>query len=402
MEIGRNYRDSDHSKKGEAQVFQLQQQVDELRRLLREQVARQHSLEDNWKQSEARIIQVREQADKQSAELTQAVQVRLLEEHRMKQEISELQVRINEPAKPIREMRSQIAEILETRRREGEQVGLDKTALDKIHVAIRDTQAQIGRLDGYIKDLREAVKITANAQEFYQRELERMMDIIHSSEQVVRRQGDEFREEVKSLREEVALFSNRITRVEDLQRLDAARLEEFPPVFEVLHQDDERIQTNISRVEKISNDRYLVYQDRLEEIRQQTETQFFNVNQLLNGQAESDNVRFVQLDDHIRTVDAAVLETQMHIEQVKQVEDSEIYDIYQLVLGLMSRQAESAQSLNDMARQHRAKSKAANAPQRKGRVRNQDNAASVTPAPASFSSEEREADYEADPKDSSI
>jgi len=402
MEIGRNYRDSDHSKKGEAQVFQLQQQVDELRRLLREQVARQHSLEDNWKQSEARIIQVREQADKQSAELTQAVQVRLLEEHRMKQEISELQVRINEPAKPIREMRSQIAEILETRRREGEQVGLDKTALDKIHVAIRDTQAQIGRLDGYIKDLREAVKITANAQEFYQRELERMMDIIHSSEQVVRRQGDEFREEVKSLREEVALFSNRITRVEDLQRLDAARLEEFPPVFEVLHQDDERIQTNISRVEKISNDRYLVYQDRLEEIRQQTETQFFNVNQLLNGQAESDNVRFVQLDDHIRTVDAAVLETQMHIEQVKQVEDSEIYDIYQLVLGLMSRQAESAQSLNDMARQHRAKSKAANAPQRKGRVRNQDNAASVTPAPASFSSEEREADYEADPNDSSI
>ena len=171
MEISRNYRSDDQSKKGEAQVFQLQQQVDELRRLLREQIARQHSLEDNWKSSEARIIQVREQADKQAAELTQMVQVRLLEEHRMKQELSDIQVRVNEPAKPIRELRSQVAEIIETRRREGEQVGLDKMALEKLNVAIRDLQGQIGRLDGYIKDFREAVKITANAQEFYQREL---------------------------------------------------------------------------------------------------------------------------------------------------------------------------------------------------------------------------------------
>jgi chromosome segregation ATPase len=366
MEISRSYRDGDQSKKGEAQIFQLQQQVDELRRLLREQVARQHSLEDNWKQSEARIIQVREQSDKQAAELTQMVQVRLLEEHRMKQELSELQVRVSEPVKPLREVRSQIAELIETRRREGEQVGLDKMALEKLDMAIRDLQGQIGRLDGYIKDLREAVKITANAQEFYQRELERVVDMIHSSEQIVRRQGEEFREEIKRLREEVALFSNRITRVEDLQRLDAARLEELPPMFEVLHQEDERIQAQIVRVEKVLSERYEVYQTRLEEIRQQTESQFFNVNQLISGQAESDAVRFNQLDDRIRISDAALLELQMRIEQVKQVEDTEIYDVYQLLMGLMDRQLEGAQALHDLARQHRAKSKAATLNQRRG------------------------------------
>lgn len=370
MEISRNYRSDDQSKKGEAQVFQLQQQVDELRRLLREQIARQHSLEDNWKQSESRIIQVREQADKQAAELTQMVQVRLLEEHRIKQELSDVQVRVNEPAKPLRELRSQVADILETRRREGEQVGLDKMALEKLNVAIRDLQGQIGRLDGYIKDLREAVKITANAQEFYQRELERIMDIIHSNEQVVRRQAEEFRVEIKSLHEEVALFSNRITRIEDLQRLDAARLEELPPIFEVLHQEDERIQAQIVRVEKVLSERYMIYQDRLEEIRQQTESQFFNVNQLITGQVESDSIRFVQLDDRIRVTDAGLLELQMRIEQVKQVEDTEIYDVYQLLMSLMSRQLESAQALNDIARQHRAKSKAGNLPQRRSSSRN--------------------------------
>ncbi len=372
MEIGRNYRDSDQSKKGEAQVFQLQQQVDELRRLLREQVARQHSLEDNWKQSEARILQVREQADRQAAELTQLVQVRLLEEHRIKQEVSELQVRINEPIKPIRELRSQVAEILDARRRDAEQVGLDKSILDKLGTGIRDFQAQIGRLDGYIKDLREAIKITANAQEYYQRELERFTDIIHTNEQVVRRQGEEFREQTKSLRDEVMLFTNRITRVEDLQRLDAAKLEELPPAFEVLHQEDGRIQASVVRVEKILEERIDGYQGRLEEIRQQTESQFFNINQLISGQAESEAARVNQIDEHLRVLDAALLETQMRIEQVKQIEDTELYDVYNLVMGLTGRQLEAAQALSDFANQHRARTKSANLPQRRSSRRSAD------------------------------
>ncbi|MEI6045400.1 MAG: hypothetical protein WCS37_13715 [Chloroflexota bacterium] len=404
MEIGKNYRDSDQSKKGEAQVFQLQQQVDELRRLLREQMARQHSLEDNWKQSEARIIQVREQADKQAAELTQMVQVRLLEEHRMKQDLSELQVRINEPTKPLRELRSQIANIVETRRREGDQVGLDKSALEKLATSIRDVHAQVARLDAQIKDLREGIKITANAQEFYQRELERIMDIIHSHEQVVRRQAEEVRVEFKSLREEIGLFSNRIARTEDLQRLDAAKLEELPPMFEVLHLEDERIQAQIVRAEKVLSDRYIIYQDRLEEIRQQVESQFFNVNQLMSGQVESDAVRFIQIDDRFRVLDGSLLEIQMRIEQVKQIEEGEIHDIYQLAMALVARQLEGAQALSDLAQQHRAKSKGTNQPQRRSGSRTYRNPTQLSPVDPIERNRGRGKGYEGqdDPDETSI
>lgn len=355
MEAGRGYREDDTLKRGEAQIYQLQQQVDELRRLLREQIARQNSVEEYLKQGQSAIVSVRDQVDKQTAEFHQVFQVRVLEEHRIKQELAELQVRSTEPIKPLRELRSQITQLFEQRRREGEQVGIDKQAVEKVATMARDTQAHIGRLDGHIKDLREAVKITANAQEFYQRELERLMEIIHNWEGSVRRLGEEFRQEIKGLRAEVQLFTNRIARLEDLQRQDAARIEEFPPVFDVLRQEDERIMANVVRAEKVYNERVAVIQDRLEEIRQQTESQFFNINQLFSGQADSDNVRFVQLDDRIRLTDAVVQDIQLRIEQIRQVSEAEVHEVYQMQEAVVTASLERAQSEYEMVRQFMAK-----------------------------------------------
>ena len=154
MQAGKAYREDNSLKKGEAQIYQLQQQVDELRRLLREQVSRQHLVEENWKQAESRIGQLTEQQAKQTAEHVQQVQVRSLEEHRIKQDVAELQVRINEPIKPIRDLRAQLQEILESRRRDVEQFSFDKNALEKLSNGIRDLQAQFTRYDAISKDLR--------------------------------------------------------------------------------------------------------------------------------------------------------------------------------------------------------------------------------------------------------
>jgi chromosome segregation ATPase len=358
MDISRNYRDEDYLKKGEAQIYQLQQQVDEVRRLLREQIARQHLVEENWKQSEIRFIQLRESFDKAVAELTQTVQVRNLEEQRIKQEIADLQVRASEPSRIIRELRSQIADLDKNRRKDTEQTELDRLNFDKIVMNTRDTQSQITRLDGAIRDLREAIKITVNAQEFYQRELERVLDIIHTNEQSTRRIAEDFNLQVQALREEVQLFTNRIARLEDLQRQDAAKIEEINPVLETLRVEDERVMSNIVRVERQFNERLSISQDRLEEIRQQSEGQFFNVNQVITGHQDSNQTRFQGLDERLRALDSSLLDIQLRIEQVKQVADSEIYELYQLEETRLARNLEALQAEFDMVRQQRGKSQA--------------------------------------------
>jgi chromosome segregation ATPase len=384
MDLSRNHRDEDYLKKGEAQIFQLQQQVDEVRRLLREQIARQHSVEDNSKQNEARYYQIRDTVEKLGADLTQSLQVRSMEDQRLKQEVADMQARISEPGRYIRELRSQISELNESRRKDTEQIGLDKLNLDKLDMSIRDGQSQITRLDGSIKDLREAIKITANAQEFYQLELQRVLDIIHNNEQIVRRQAEEFQESIKALREEVALFSNRISRLEDLQRQDSNRLEELPALFETLRHDDERVMRDIVRVERQMTERFSAHQDRLEEIRQQTEGQFFAVNQVVTGQSDSSQTRFEQLDERIRAINASSLELQLRIEQIKQVEDSEIYDLYNMEEQRLARQIEVAQAEYDALRQQRARSQAGGlAGKRAARARAKTRTEGESPEPTS-------------------
>jgi hypothetical protein len=255
-------------------------------------------------------------------------------------------------------LRSQFTDIVETRRKENEQLGLDRLQLDKLLMTVRDGQSQITRLDGSIRDLREAIKITANAQEFYQRELDRVLDIIHNNEQSVRRVTEEFNQQVVDLRAEVQLFANRITRLEDLQRQDTVRIDEIAPVLDVLRKEDERVMSNIVRVERLFNERIAVGQGRLEEIRQQLEGQFFNVNQVIAGNNESTQTRFVTLDERLRTLDKAILELQVRIEQVKQVEDSEVFELYQLEETRLARQLETLQAEFDLVRQHRSRSQA--------------------------------------------
>jgi chromosome segregation ATPase len=358
MDLSRNHRDEDYLKKGEAQIYQIQQQVDEVRRLVREQIARQHSVEDNWKQNEARILQMRDVIDRMSSDYTQSIQVRSLEDQRLKQELAEIQLRANEPSKLIRDIRSQLTDLLETRRKETEQTGLDKINLDKLQIGIRDVQSQITRLDGAIRDLREAIKITANAQEFYQRELERLLDLIHNNEQNLVRQNEDYRQQIKELREEVQLFANRITRLEDLQRQDHSRHEEIFPVLDTLRLDDERVMANITRVDRQQSERHTLHQERLEEIRQQLEGQVFSINQIISSHQESNQTRHDSTDERFRGIEAGILALQLRIEQFKQVEDSEIFEIYQMEEMRISRAMESLQAEFDMVRQHRAKSQA--------------------------------------------
>ena len=356
MDSLRTQREEEHLKKGEAQVFQLQQQVDELRRVVREQMSRQHSIEENAKQAEARYITLRDTVDKAVNELGQTMQVRGLEGHRLKQDIAELQVKVSEPIKPIRELRSQMQEFAETRRLTVDQMSLDKQALERLAGVQRDIMAQVGRQDAMYKDLREAIKITANAQEFYQRELERLVEIQHTIEQTARRQVEEVRELIKEVGSGITTYNNRIARLEDLQRADTQRFEEILPYFEQLREEDERQLQIMQRLEKLLDDRFSLYAVRLEEVRQQSEGQFFNLNQMIASQADSTADRFVSLDERVRAADGVLHEIQGRIEEIKQVEDTEIYDIYQQEESRLLRMVEQAQSELDIMRQQRLRS----------------------------------------------
>src|SRR4051812_43830129 len=119
-------REDDRRRRDEAKIVALQQQLDEMRSLTRELVARQGRNEEQFKQYELALAQLRAASDSHRHEITQTFQARQLEDGRIRQALTELDARIEETGKPIRSLQAHITEILETIRR-----GRDETDDDQ-------------------------------------------------------------------------------------------------------------------------------------------------------------------------------------------------------------------------------------------------------------------------------
>src|SRR5947209_2622445 len=104
-------REEELRRRAEAQNYQLQQQVDEMRRQLRELGARQQWLEDLYKQNEGRLAQFQMGQDQFAQSITQTITARQVDEQRVKQQLADLLGRVDEPMKFIRELRAQVTEL---------------------------------------------------------------------------------------------------------------------------------------------------------------------------------------------------------------------------------------------------------------------------------------------------
>ncbi len=112
-----NVRDEERRRRDEAKINTLQQQLDEMRSMVREVVARQSRNEEGFKQYELALSQLRTSTEQHRHEVSQSLQARGLEDSRVRQQLTELDSKIEETSRPIRSLQAHIAEIIETLRR---------------------------------------------------------------------------------------------------------------------------------------------------------------------------------------------------------------------------------------------------------------------------------------------
>src|SRR5437764_15380702 len=97
VDILTSTRGEESRKRDEAAAYQMQQQIDDLRRLLREAIARQQWMEDLYKHTEAQVVQLQMAQERHAQDVAQTLQVRQIEEGRLKQQVAELAQRVEEP-----------------------------------------------------------------------------------------------------------------------------------------------------------------------------------------------------------------------------------------------------------------------------------------------------------------
>ena len=101
-------RHDDERRRDEARISALQNQVDELRQAMREVLSRQGREEELFKHYESATAQNRIAIDQLRQESQQSAQARALDENRTRQQVNDLDARLEDVTRPIRSLQAHV------------------------------------------------------------------------------------------------------------------------------------------------------------------------------------------------------------------------------------------------------------------------------------------------------
>ncbi|HEX2281712.1 MAG TPA: hypothetical protein VHG52_08115, partial [Thermomicrobiales bacterium] len=169
-------RDEDRRKRDEIRITAVQTQLDELRSLVRELVSRQARGEEQFKNYEAGLAQLRSTVEQHRHDLAQAAQARALEDSRLRQQVGEIDARIDEGVKPIRALQAHVAEILEFIRRGRDDDQGEIRRYEELRKQIEHVSAVAERNNDIIQLIRDAASTLRTDLEQNQRDVLKVED----------------------------------------------------------------------------------------------------------------------------------------------------------------------------------------------------------------------------------
>ncbi len=313
-------RDDERRRRDEAKIQALQSQIDELRNLMRESASRQLRLEDQVKASEANAAQYRIALEQHRHEVSQSAQARQLEEARVRQQISDLTTRIDDSTRPIRSIQAHVGELLETTRRQRDDVNHDSKRYDDLRALIDHLGAHSERQVAVSQTLRDSIENIRVELERQQRDLLRIDDATKIVDQDARRRLTEVIQQIENVNVRMADEFGGVNavsaRVDDLEKTLAG----VWPNFDALREAQQRLEGEIVRYHEQAVERDDLAADRIEESRQQAEAQLNNLDIATAQRFERLTARTEQLDEVDRDLAYRLTIIEMQLEELNRVD----------------------------------------------------------------------------------
>ncbi len=334
MSARTDLREEDRRKRDEVRIAALQTQVDELRSLVRELASRQVRGEEQFKNYEAGISQLRTQVEQHRHESSQAGQARAMDDARLRQQLSEIDARIDESIKPVRALQAHVTEILESIRRGRDDDQDEVRRFTELRTQIEHVAALAERNNDVVQLLRDSAASLRTDLEQTDRNTLKVEDNIRIVEQDVRRRVAETNQEIENigirLEEVRPIFGQLEAQISDVR--DSSR--HIDPALDALTRTDERQQAEITRYYTQANERDDLLGERIDElrvqqeigmrdIRQHLEPRFERVSERLDAQADTDRELAYRLNmiemrlDELADADVRLRRELWHLEEIR-------------------------------------------------------------------------------------
>jgi chromosome segregation ATPase len=364
-------RDDERRRRDEARIIALQQQLDDMRSLVRELNARQARNEEQFRSYELALAQVRTSGEQHRHEMTQSLQARQLEDARMRQALSDLEGRIEETGRPIRSLQAHITEIVETLRRGRDDSDDDLRRYEELKAVIEHIAALAERNSGVIQVIRESIESLRTDLEQTRRELQLAEDSVKIVEQELRRRFAEVDQDTKNLSVRIdefkSFFGQIDAQIEDVR----ASIVHVDPALEDLAQFDARIQEELVRYVTQSDERDELLGERIDELRRLADTQVRDLRQIGEQRHERVNARIDSLIDVDRELSYRLNVIDLRIDEVREISNKvrrELWHLHELRSRMRLDQAQAELEAVSDARRSAEQELASERPERGDRL----------------------------------
>ena len=206
-------RQDDERRRDEARLAAMQNQVDELRQAMREVFSRQGREEELFKHYESATAQNRLAIEQARQENQQSAQARAIDENRTRQQIEDLDARVEDVTRPIRSLQAHVMELVEAARHKADDTAQYKQRDEALQAQIEHLSAHVDRTGVLIHQVRDAIDGAREETDGLRRDIVRAEDSIKIVDQDSRRRVAE-----------VAQDGETITARIDEQRSDLGHL----------------------------------------------------------------------------------------------------------------------------------------------------------------------------------
>lgn len=290
----------------QSQIVYLQGQIDELRRLIKDQSNKYSWAMEQVRKVEASAAQTEGLFDRYRQEVSQSLDGYRRDIATLRKEIAGALIKVEEGGKPLREMQSQIHQLGEARKQDRDQVAGWLVRIEELEQRTLTWHAQIREGEERHRSLASQLEGFYTADEGVRTEVRKVNEEIQIEKQSLRRQAIEAQQLVADVRSILDDHNSRITRLDEVRQHITLFTEQLPAQLAGIEAKLPEINSEIKRVERVSTERFLMNQERLEEVRHQQDDKVVAL-------AETDEQHMRQLTAWLERLDGWVRELEQRL-----------------------------------------------------------------------------------------
>jgi chromosome segregation ATPase len=324
------YRQADDARRDDSRSLGMQNQIDELRLLVKDLIEDRDQDHTTIKSQEAEIAQLKIALENARQEMTQSAQAVSLNENRTRQQLEDLEERLDDSMRPVRSLQAHVTDLLEQSRRKVDDTTQNKERYSELMTNMEHLTAMSDRTSAIAHGLRDNIDSVRGEIDELRRDVIRTDDSIKIVDQEARRrvQGvseniDGFTSRLDELRSDL---SHTFEAIEDTRR----GLVHVDPTLDELRAGEISLRNDLTKLQSQVDIRHDQIIDLQDEARQETDARFDQLRHTLEERIERLNERLEETNETFRETTYKISEINAQIEDLRQTDTSLHRDIWYL------------------------------------------------------------------------